>query len=233
MSVLRWLRVTRFYRSVPDFDRCTDERCETLVVQARLRRGDAIWLVPGGLAVLLGLVLAGFGHMVVTLILAVVTGSAAPGAAAGPGGNAPTQAEALATVLQLMNLSVALGAMIVVFVAVRRVMLIRSMRRILNKAVCPFCEFSLVGLLVSSGRVQCPECGERFLLSDHRLTEEDLIPDTPEGLRAMREHWKKLGADRYGALSGGRPEQAGPKGAHAGGWSRRDPARKPDRPGRS
>lgn len=152
---------------------------------------------------LAGLVLGGFGHLVVTLALAVATGSAgSTGAASG------AHVRSLAVVFELMNLAVMLSAMVVVFVVVRRIMLLRTMARILNRAVCPFCDFSLVGLIPTSGRVTCPECGQAIVLAEHRLTEDDLIPDTPEGLRAMRERMKKQGADRYGSLASMPPRRS-------------------------
>ncbi len=223
--MLSWLRFTRFYRADPTFSRLSDERCEALAVQARLQRGDAIWLIPGGLAALSGAVLAGFGHLIVSLILTVAGGNGAVPVTAPALAPAGANVNALATVLELMNLTVTLSVMIGVFVLLRRVMLIRSMRRIHNKAVCPFCEFSLVGLFVQHGRVQCPECGQSILLAEHRLSEDDLIPDTPEGLRVMREHWKNQGTDRFGALTGGQPEQNGPRGKHTSAWEHRQPSR--------
>ena len=86
------------------------------------------------------------------------------------------------------------------------------------RALCPFCEFSLVGLMPSQGRVRCPECGEVVVLAEHRIHEDDLIPDTPEGRKAMQAKWRQFGADRYGSLSGGKPEQAGPKGPQREKW---------------
>ena len=61
--------------------------------------------------------------------------------------------------------------------AVRWMLLVRSIRRIINKAACPFCEFSLVGLRVEHGWVRCPECGQRVYLHEHRLTPDDLVPE--------------------------------------------------------
>lgn len=230
----RWLRVTRFYRGDPSFDRVSDERCETLVVQARVQRGDAAWIVPGALAILIGAVVAGFGFLVTNLIMQVAGGGGGGGSAtvsAVAGGGVPAASgtapgNALATVLQLMNLTVASAVMVVVFVAVQRTMLLRSMRRILNKAVCPYCDFSLTGLIAEYGKVRCPECGQSIVLAEHRLTEEDLIPETPEGLRAMREHWRKQGADKFGALTGGAPIQNGPRGSHTTQLPRVEPTAK-------
>jgi hypothetical protein len=38
----------------------------------------------------------------------------------------------------------------------------------------------------------------------------------------MRERWKNFGADKYGALSGGKPEPAGPQGQHRQKWDAQD-----------
>ncbi len=64
------------------------------------------------------------------------------------------------------------------FFGLRWTMIVRSIHNILNKAGCPFCDFSLVGLKIEMGKVRCPECGGDVYLHEHRLNPDDLIPDS-------------------------------------------------------
>lgn len=231
-------RVTRFYRAYSEFDKYSDVECLGLVVQARVRRGDAAWVVPLGLALSIGLVVGAFGYMASLVVLTAAGGGKAPvagasattspvmtggmGVPAGTGtlaAGAPANIDALTKVLMTGVFAVVIATVIVAFILIQREMLVRTMRKIIARALCPFCEFSLVGLIARSGRVCCPECGEEVVLSEHRISEDDLIPNTPEGLRAMREKWRTMGADSMGVYTGGKGEQVGPRGEHRSQWA--------------
>jgi hypothetical protein len=59
--------------------------------------------------------------------------------------------------------------------------LIRAIRKQIDNARCPKCDYSLLGLTVrndDTGRawVQCPECGAKHFLLNLNLSPEDLFP---------------------------------------------------------
>ena len=157
----RMLPITKFYRAYPELNGYPDETCERMILAARARRGDAMWVVP------LAAVLAVNS---VVVALAFVAARVMSSAAAQPGARPP---------ISIPGLWV--GALVVMFfigawlwVAVRRVLIIRSVLLHMEKARCPYCHFSLRGLLVDYGRVVCPECGQQILLADEGLTPDDL-----------------------------------------------------------
>lgn len=214
-------RITRFYRAYSEFDKYSDIECQGLVVQAQGRRGDAAWVVPLGLALSIGLVVGAFASMAAFVVLTAAGGGQAPVAGASAGtGTAPASNTAALTMLLITGVFAAvLVAVIVAFILIQRAMLVRTMKKMIARGLCPYCEFSLVGLVAHSGRVRCPECGEEVVLSEHRMTEDELIPDSAEGLRAMREKWRTMGTDAMGAYTGGKGEQTGPRGEHRAQWA--------------
>jgi len=160
---MRFPRLLAFYRSYPEFDGYSDEQCRKLVLQARLRRGDAAWVMP--LLAALGLMGAWtiFGGVLLVL-LASMAGRTLPSP----------------VVLMTPILLFEIPGFIVAYVWIRRIMLVRSIRRMINRAVCPFCEFSLRGLPVKINTVTCPECGQRVKLTAHGIRREDLDVDSPD-----------------------------------------------------
>jgi hypothetical protein len=153
-----------FYSSIfqiPGLSNYSDAEYERLVAQAKLRRGDAIWVLPGLAGVLAAGAWIGIG---IAMFVAMQAAGSSPTGLALRG-------------LGLANILAAVLIGVAVAVAVRWVLLVRSIRRIVNRAGCPFCEFSLVGLRVQHGWVQCPECGQRVYLHEHRLSEEDILTD--------------------------------------------------------
>ncbi len=159
---MRFPRLFAFYRAYPEFDGYSDEQCRKLVLQARLRRGDAAWVMPllAAVGITAAWTIFGGGFLI---LLAASTGRPLP----------PEP------VLITPILFFAAPGLIVTYVWVRRQMLVRSIRRMINRAVCPFCEFSLVGLPVKLSAVVCPECGERIRLYTHGIRPEDLEVDAP------------------------------------------------------
>jgi hypothetical protein len=160
---MRFPRLFAFYRSYPEFDGYSDEQCRKLVLQARLRRGDAAWVMP--LLAALGLMVAWtiFGGGLLVLIASMA------------GRNLPPFGTFLTPIFLFE-----IPGFIVAYVWVRRIMLVRSIRRLINRAVCPFCEFSLVGLPVKVNAVICPECGQKVQLTAHGIRREDLDVDAPD-----------------------------------------------------
>jgi hypothetical protein len=162
--------------SVPELEKYSEKEFEHLVWQAKLRRGDALWVLPFGAGMVGAAAWVGVWVLLTMGIKALgtpLTGTLLQGWGAA-------------------NLLVCLLVWAAIAMTVRWMLIVRSVRRIINKAGCPFCEFSLVGLRVQHGWVRCPECGQRVYLHEHRLTEDDLILDK----------------DRYRPLPG-----AGPTGA--------------------
>ncbi len=155
---LMWPLMTRFYRRLPELDGYSDEECQRLVWQAKIRREDAMWILPlcAGAAALL--VWAGIAGSV-----AVLLASLWPATMSGP-------ADAKIAV------ALGFGALIVwmAWVGTARLLILRSIRAMLNRAGCPYCDFSLIGLKVKAGYVTCPECGSRVGLHEINLTAEDL-----------------------------------------------------------
>ena len=148
---------------IPGLSSYSDAEYERLVGQAKLRRGDAIWILPGLAGVLVAGAWIGVGVAIVVAMKSART--------------SPTGMSL--RVLGLANILVAILLGTAVAMLVRWVLLVRSIRRIVNRAGCPFCEFSLVGLRVNHGWVQCPECGQRVYLFEHRMTPEDLYTRRP------------------------------------------------------
>lgn len=165
---MRIPRLLAFYRAYPEFDGYSDEQCRKLLLQARLRRGDAAWVLP----LLASIVLVGFWSIVA---LGVIRALATLLGITVGGGN-----------LWAALLLFVVPAFIVSFVWLRRTMLVRSVRRLVNRAACPYCEFSLVGLPVRTNAVRCPECGQVVILSQNGLSPEDVRIDAPDPYRAMR-----------------------------------------------
>jgi hypothetical protein len=147
-----------------DLEHLTDAEFERYCMRADTRRGDLIWLVPYsiGFGVAICFVAIGLG-------LAWLLAKGAP-----------------VNWLRIGVLNILLGIMLTLIVGsvIRYRLTLKTVRQLLNKAACPFCEFSLFGLRCESSRelgiagsdhVTCPECGERFSLSDHGLSATDLI----------------------------------------------------------
>jgi hypothetical protein len=141
-----------------DLEHIPERRYRQLIDRALLKRGDAAWLIPlvvGALASAVWLAV-GYGFAV------AMSGTAAPNWAR----------------IGFVNVTIAGMVTLVVGSIVRWKMVTSSIRRLMNRAACPYCEFSLVGLQVENGGVVCPECGERLLLHELGLSKDDLLPDT-------------------------------------------------------
>ena len=194
---MRRPRLTQFYRAYPELDAYSDEECVRLVWQARVRRGDALWVLPGAAALMAFLAWMFVGATIFLIVFTVLS----------PQNTRPTPGGFLVP-------TVLVGVMVfaIVWTLMRRGMIVRSIRNILNRAGCPFCDFSLVGLPVRDNRVVCPECGSTVRLFEHKITAEDLVGDTPGAIAQQR--------DRLGA---------GPMGAHGRGEHRAETQRRKEK----
>lgn len=168
------LPTSDFYAGLPELAEKPPSERRRLVYQAAVKRGDAIWVVPLSVALVTTGAFAAAGWWMIRL------GAKAAGAT--------NIHDGFKTLLVGLSILVFTGA----WVIARRVLVVRSLRRLLNRAACPFCEFSLVGLKPRGAIVLCPECGQRFSLYEHGLKPDDLLTE-----HERRRPFK--GAGRYGA----------------------------------
>lgn len=173
-----WITSTFFH---PAIARLSDEQYDALVEQAKRKRGDAAWVLPlgAGVAALVGWL--GFSALLIRIVRQV----------AAPGGpltqivtDPATGASRVVTVWpgvpgtgQWWGGSVVVALLLALAAAAlcRHALITRSVRSLVNRGGCPFCEFSLVGLKVDvDNAVVCPECGERVFLHEHRIKREDV-----------------------------------------------------------
>lgn len=173
-----WHRSFRYYQNQPGLTSLSEIEVEHLVELAKGRREDALWILPLGWNVLLWI--AVMGPLIwLTLIL---QGAGGTGGGSAAGGSASLTGSAAWTVSPLVAkimISLATCAMVVVsavvWIWIRRRLIIRSIRFLLNKSACPYCDFDLRGLRVADNAVVvCPECGEIVLLKEHGMTRRDL-----------------------------------------------------------
>ena len=147
-----------------DLESTSDNEYERLRARASARNGDGAALAAASAAV--GAALAwGFGGILIAWMVTAL--SSQPG---NSGGGAPTIAGRVWT----LNI---LFALLAGFLAMRLTYewrLAKAMRRVQNKAGCPYCEFSLVGLKAEMGAVTCPECGQLVVLAEHHIPPDAL-----------------------------------------------------------
>jgi hypothetical protein len=156
------------WRAFEAFDHIPEEECLRLVRQMIANLPRWVGLLPW-----LAGALAFIGVPVALVVLAQLPSTTGWIPSLGS-----TQADGIALVI-LGVLSTALAAL-----ATRDVIILVGLRRMLRKASCPKCGYSLVGVkLTTRGvdpdpaktEVKCPECGRRWVLLDIGLTPRDLI----------------------------------------------------------
>ncbi len=172
----------------PEIQRLSSDSYDRLHWQAKQRRGDAAWLVP--MAIGFG---AGVGWMFIasfmrTIVLAASKSSPMP--LTGPLSNGASWVALNLVVAGLLTLAIS--------VLVRHMMIMRSIRLLLNRAGCPYCDFSLYGLPISpTNSVVCPECGSEVFLHEHRIQREDVEPPKAFGGAGPRGAYRDFeGGDR-------------------------------------
>jgi hypothetical protein len=187
-----------FYSQVPSLEHLSEKQRRRLVWQAATKRGDAIWVIPMSLAVAVtGLWLA-VGWKLMTIVAAAMgpppaQPSATAVAAAAFGGPTPVAATpAVPPALKTILFGLAVLVFIFAWLITRRVLVIRTVKRLINRVACPTCEFSLRGLKPQGAYVTCPECGERVNLYEHGLSPDDLVLERDK-------HKPFEGAGRFGA----------------------------------
>lgn len=158
------------YADLPELQGRSPEEQRRLILQASFRRGDAAWFLPfvGGL--LGALVWGGLGGYIAYLMIK-----------ANPAASGKVDPRVVRSAVAL----VAGGALVVWMVTgllVRRALIVRSIRNMVNRVACPYCRFSLVGLQVegvslASPQVRCPECGGLVDLFENGLVPADLLTE--------------------------------------------------------
>lgn len=142
-----------------ELEKVSEEEYQRLVWQARYRRGDAIWVMPLGAGLAAAGVWIGFAWLL-TWGFRVLAGG-----------------QMISAGLKQwwgVNIIVACLFFVAAAMLTRWSMILTSIRIMLNRAACPFCDFSLVGLPIANGAVKCPECGETVFLHEHRIHEADI-----------------------------------------------------------
>ncbi|GEM_PF-1340960 len=160
------------YSEMPEMRSKSPAHQRRLLWQATNRRGDAIWVVPMLVAAGVAVVWAGMGFGAVRMIVAYQVARSPTG-----------RADLPMNIIRLLA-----GAGVLLFIAtwvlMYRMMVMRSLMFLLNRAGCPYCHFSLVGLKPESlggvgakPMIRCPECGEMVSLFDHGILPDDLLTD--------------------------------------------------------
>lgn len=160
------------YSELPEMRSKTPAQQRRLLWQASNRRGDALWVLPMLLACAVAVVWAGMGYGAVRMIVAYQVA------------RSPTARADLP--MNIIRLIAGTGVLLFIatWVLMHRVMVMRSLMFLLNRAGCPYCHFSLVGLKPESlggvgakPMIRCPECGEMVSLFDHGILPDDLLTD--------------------------------------------------------
>jgi hypothetical protein len=152
-----------------DFMHISDQEYRKLRTKAIERRGDAAWVVPS----LIGVAGAGFWMLTAVALnelYGTLTGLSQ--AAVNAGGMVNIQ---VSRGWWGANAVVAVLICIAAYSLTRWILIARTIRLLINRSACPFCEFALFGLQVGPDNgVTCPECGERVYLHEHRIRREDV-----------------------------------------------------------
>jgi hypothetical protein len=204
------LPTSDYYQQIKDLEGKSEVERRQLVYKALVKRGDAAWIVPLLAAVAVTALWVVIGMAVARVATIASRGGPAAPAATNPanptasaGGNSapagvivvttPPAAPPPAILRPLRTLVWGLGLIVFLaaFVTTRRMLVVRTIRRLLNRTGCPFCEFNLIGLRPQGTYITCPECGERFDLLQHGMKPDDLI--------APGQGRKFEGAGRFGA----------------------------------
>ncbi|MCH7791072.1 MAG: hypothetical protein IID31_02180 [Planctomycetes bacterium] len=157
------LPLTKLYRAFPELDPFTDEQCLWYIARAKRKHK-----VRNAIA-LFGVVALGFPAWGLFALLAW------PIVAWIGGRSFAAHRIPLGLLGFIIGVSAVLAAVCTMLARDR--WLRWMIRKVLNRAVCPSCEYSLLGLRVENDGVVCPECGASLSLTTMGLTPEDLIAE--------------------------------------------------------
>lgn len=154
-------------RDHPELKGYSDEEFLRLVMEARARRGDAMWVAP--LAIIIAATLAG-------MLAAAVMASIVHTSRTAAGQTFTFWADPVVRAIFSWAIVVIGPTNVVIWLVARRELILRSVLRHLVRARCPYCLFNLAGLPVEIGAVTCPECGQRIVLADEGISPDDILP---------------------------------------------------------
>lgn len=157
---------SKVFRAFPELDQFSDAQCEAYVARVRARRSGSRDIM------ILGAGAAGVGT---AIVMAAVTWVIVMPIAGALGLRIRPEYE-LPWDMALVGFHIV--AACIAAMLVRDVWLRRAIRACIDAARCPKCDYSLLGLPVSDGVVQCPECGGVCDLRAIGLEADDLL--TPE-----------------------------------------------------
>lgn len=156
------LPISKVYRAFPELDRFSDAECRAYVQRAVKRHWMSMILV--GIGAVAAMILVWSTYFAVVGVLSSVFGLGHLARS--------SQWGDLVIVLTVVG-GVASGP--VVALMIRDFWLRRAIAKQLTGTRCHLCEYQLIGLQVSGGAVQCPECGTRTILADFGLVPADLL----------------------------------------------------------
>jgi hypothetical protein len=153
------------YRAFPELDSFSDEECERFVTRAKTHQGTMLMAGYAGAALAGVATSCPSGWMLWRLTHWLGRPFERPGI---------TDDRIELEMFAIVIVGTVLAAAGVGF-AVRDLTLRKAIARAITLASCPRCRYSLLGLPVERGLVQCPECGHPVNLHEMGLTPEDLI----------------------------------------------------------
>lgn len=161
--------VSKLYRAFPELDQYSDVECEGFVQLAQRERTA-------------GLLGTAMGAVVASVASAILVGYIAWYGLVelfGLPEDRPSD-DALRAFFSFVIGTTSLLSAALVGLLVRDLWLRWVITRRLSIARCLACSYSLLGLAVIDGRVQCPECGDSTRLSDRGLTPADILAGARE-----------------------------------------------------
>lgn len=160
---------SKVYRAFPELDAFSDAECSAYVQAVQRERAISL-LATAMFAVVVSLA-SGLGAAYLTWRVLVLIFKVPD--------DRPTSDGLFGIFFSLIG-SVGILTMASVGFLVRDLWLRWAIARRLRVARCTGCTYSLLGLSVVEGRVQCPECGQQTRLSDRGLTPADILAGARE-----------------------------------------------------
>ncbi len=158
------LPVSKIYRAFPELDRFSDAECDRFVQLAVKDRPFQTALVTIGILALLTIAMVGGLTFFLGLFSVLDTYAK------------PLRQLDMWPAAQILLIAVVLTALVYLAAFLPRDKWIRSViANRLRSTRCLSCNYSLLGLDIRQGMVECPECGCRSSIADRGLTAEDLL----------------------------------------------------------
>lgn len=160
---------SKVYRAFPELDEFTDAECQGFVQMAQREKAVAL------LATAMGAVVC---SLLTGIVVAFGTGSILASVFDAPE-RSPRGDVRFGVFFAVIGAAGVLSAALVGLL-IRDLWIRWAITRRLRIARCLRCSYSLLGLSVIDGRVQCPECGSSTRLSDRGLTPADILAGARE-----------------------------------------------------